>query len=273
MTEFLRNFGDVTLNVADEGHGPTIVMLHGWSYDLHLWDALAARLVEDHWRVVRIDLRGHGRSPASGPYPFTQLCRDLEAVLDTLLTDRPVLLGLSLGGFLTMRYAIDHPDAVRAIVLADTWTTPILSDTEMAHSLPGSDQGPAALAAWWNNRYGGPAAVAADPVKLAARARFTRLNADGLRHAITACAGREPVTVEELREIRAPALVIAGENDRVFSPRMHGELADAIPHSRLSIIPGAGHISVADEPEEFTGLVTTFLSELPGVPAHEEEQP
>lgn len=269
MTGSLRTFGDVTLNVADQGAGPAIVLLHGWSYDLHLWDALASRLLEAGWRVIRLDLRGHGRSPAAGPYPFARLSRDLEAVLAELTEHPPVLLGLSLGGFLTMRHAIDHPQAVRGIVLADTWTTPIPSDAEMAASLPDSAQGPQALAQWWSDRRGGAATVSSDPALLAARDRFAQRNADGLRHAIAACAEREPVTEAELSSITAPTLLIAGEQERLFTPAMHAAMAAAIPDSQLHVIPGAGHISVADAPEEFIRVVLAFLAALPS-PDHEE---
>lgn len=263
MSEDLATFNGVRLNVADEGHGPTIVLLHGWSYDLHLWDYLSSRLLEAGWRVVRVDLRGHGRSPADGPYPFTQLSRDLEEVLAVRAPDRPVLLGLSLGGFLTMRFAIDHPDAVAGIVLADTWTTAIPSDTEMAETLPASSDGAAALAQWWTARRGGDQFVAADRDLVAARDRFAGLNADGLRHAIAACAGRETVTSEELARVTAPALVIAGERDRMFTPQMHASIAATIPDGSLHIIPDAGHISVTDAPEEFTRHVLAFVTSLP----------
>ncbi|WP_156252338.1 alpha/beta fold hydrolase [Pseudactinotalea terrae] len=269
MTGSLRRFGDVTLNVADEGDGAPIVLLHGWSYDLHLWDTLTPRLLEEGWRVIRVDLRGHGRSPAAGPYSFTQLSHDVEAVLAEMTAQRPVLLGLSLGGFLSMRHAIEHPTVIRGVVLADTWTTPIPSDAEMAATLPESARDPAALAQWWSDRRGGDAVVAADPTLRAARDRFAQLDADGLRHAIAACAEREPVTEVELASIMVPALVIAGEHDRLFTPSMHASMAEAIPDARLHVIPDAGHISVSDAPDEFIRAVLAFLAALPS-PDQEE---
>lgn len=261
MTLTLRKFRGTDLNILDEGDGPAIVLLHGWSYDLHLWDALSAALVAAGWRVVRMDLRGHGGSPVQGPYPFVALSGDLEAVIGELELDRPVILGLSLGGFLAMRYAIDHPDGVRGVVLADTWTTPISLDTAHAQSLPTTADGPDALWTWWLERNGGGQALQ-DPAKKAAGERLSRQNADGLRHAIAACASRQPVELDELGTIQAPVLVLAGENDRLFSPAMHQEISDAIANSRLHIIAGAGHISVADAPAEFTGAVTQFLTEI-----------
>lgn len=252
------------LNILDEGSGPALVLIHGWTADLHFWDDLAPRLVADGWRVIRFDLRGHGRSPVQGPYPFTALCADLASLLIDFGLDCPVLAGLSLGGFLSMIHAVEHPGTLRAIVLADTWTGPVPLDADICATLPDSAAGPAALANWWaERRGGGAAAVARDPALSAKRDRFAALSADGLRHAIEACLGRESVHAK-LGRIDVPTLVIAGENDHVFSPAMHAEMAQAIEGAQLVVIPGAGHHAATDAPEAFAIAVREFLSVLPG---------
>jgi pimeloyl-ACP methyl ester carboxylesterase len=246
------------LNVLDEGDGPAVVLMHGWSYDLHLWDALVPRLHSIGLRTVRFDHRGHGGSPSTGPYPFDDLVADLAGLTEVLELERPALCGLSLGGFVAMQYAAEHPPAVPALVLADTCPHPIPQDAEMAATIPGTDDGPQALAAWWDARH--PVTPATDPVAhRVRRERFLRNDADGLSRAIAACAGRADVTAR-LASIASPTLVVCGENDAFFPPSLHADLAAAIPAAVLAVIPEAGHIACADRPREFNDTVTDFLS-------------
>jgi len=257
--ERLVHTRSATLNVLDEGAGPVIVLMHGWSYDLHLWDRVVPRLHALGLRTVRFDHRGHGRSSTTPPYPFDDLVADLAALVEAMELERPALCGLSLGGFVAMQYAFEHPEDVSALVLADTCPRPIPQDAEMARTIPGSVEGPAALAAWWDS--GHPLAPGTDPAARAARReRFVASNdADGLRHAIAACAARRDVT-GQLAGITAPALVVCGSDDVFFPPSLHADLAAGIPGAELVVISEAGHISCADRPEEFTATVSDFLS-------------
>ena len=265
----MRLSNGTVLNVVDEGSGAPIVLMHGWTADVHFWDDLAPRLVADGWRVVRFDLRGHGRSPVRGPYRFEELSADLASLISDLGLEAPVLAGLSLGGFLSMIHAIENPGTLRAVVLADTWTAPVPSDDEICATLPREDAGPEALARWWTERRGGgAAAVAKDPVLAARRDRFAGLSAAGIRHAIEACAGR-PSVHDRLGRIDVPALVIAGEDEQVFSPAMHAEMAARIPGGQLMVIRGAGHHSATDAPAEFAAIVRGFLTGLPYRPTGE----
>ncbi len=261
------------LNVVDEGDGAPIVLMHGWTADVHFWDDLAPRLVADGWRVIRYDLRGHGRSPVRGPYDFEELSADLECLIAELQLERPVLAGLSLGGFLSMIHAIRHPGTLRAVVLADTWTGPVPSDAEICETLPDVDSGPQELARWWAERRGGGAtAVERDPALSAKRDRFASLSAAGIRHAIEACRDRASVH-DGLGAIDVPALVIAGEDEQVFLPAMHADMAARIPHGQLMVIRGAGHHSATDAPEDFAAIVRGFLTGLRHPPGEGREFP
>lgn len=251
----LVDLGRVRLNVRDEGAGPAVVLMHGWSYDLGLWDGLAPELVAAGLRTVRYDQRGHGGSPTTPPYRFDELVDDLAALIAELGLQQPILCGLSLGGFVAMQYAADHPEAVAAVVLADTCPHPIPQDARMAQTIPATADGTAALGRWWDADH----PPAADRVAHARRReRFLRNDSDGLRHAIAACAGRPPVT-DRLGRITAPTLVICGEHDLFFPPGLHADLTGAIPGARLTVLEGAGHISCQDRPAEFNRAVLGFL--------------
>ncbi len=258
MSEHLVRTASAVLNLLDEGTGPPVVLMHGWSYDLHLWDQLAPELQRCGLRTVRYDHRGHGESPTTGPYPFDDLVSDLAALIDALSLDRPALCGLSLGGFVGMQYAIEHPGSVPALVLADTCPHPIQQDAEMAATIPAAADGRAVLAAWWDAGHPVADGTSTEAHRLR-RDRFMRNDADGLAHAIAACAGRTAVT-DLLGQIAAPTLVVCGENDAFFTPALHADLAARIPGAHAVVIPGAGHISCIDQPEEFNSIVTHFLT-------------
>lgn len=258
-TGTLIELAHASLHVVDEGSGPPVVFMHGWSYDHHLWDEVAPAVTAMDRRAIRFDQRGHGRSPVTAPFPFEVLVEDLDELLSTLAIDRPVLCGLSLGGFVAMGYAISRPKAVAGLILADTCSRPIARDREMAETIPGTAAGVQALSQWWEA--GRPVTQDRDAFEQK-RTRFLRNSADGLRNAIAACAGRSPVT-DRLGEIKAPTLVVVGENDQFFSPAMHADLAAQIPDARLTVLPEAGHISCLDQPAAFITAVTDFLSTIP----------
>lgn len=261
MSERMVRLPSTDLNIADDGTGTPVVFLHGWSYDLHLWDEVVPPVLDAGFRAIRVDQRGHGRSPVNGPYAFEALVDDLEELVDELALENPILCGLSLGGFVAMGHGIAHPGRARGLVLADTCSHPIARDSEMADTIPSTDQGRQALADWWEIGRTIPQEVAAHAAFDVQRERFADNSADGLKHAIEACARRSPVT-ESLSRITAPTLVIAGEHDQFFSPQMHVEMAAAIPGATFSAIPGAGHISCRDKPAVFTQLMLAFLGRI-----------
>src|SRR5918911_1083992 len=97
-----------------EGRGPAVVLIHGGLVDSRLWDAQMKPLSK-HFRVVRYDIRGYGRSPApTGEYwPH----EDLRALLDYLKIGRATIVGLSLGGIVAADFALEYPDRVDRLVL------------------------------------------------------------------------------------------------------------------------------------------------------------
>ncbi|HJL90220.1 MAG TPA: alpha/beta fold hydrolase, partial [Acidimicrobiales bacterium] len=99
------------------GDGPSLVFTHGWANNRSVWTPIADDLAGDH-SVTTWDLRGHGESdsPPPGNYSRQHALGDMNAVVDD--TDRPaVLIGHSLGGYLSLAYALEHPDEVSALVL------------------------------------------------------------------------------------------------------------------------------------------------------------
>jgi pimeloyl-ACP methyl ester carboxylesterase len=124
-TTFERNLmpvvdlDDVRLFYTDEGSGPPVLLVHGWSCDSHDWSWQIPALTADH-RVLAVDLRGHGRSsvPADGYEPRV-FARDLAGLLERLDVGPVLAVGHSLGGAVVTTLAVEHPELVAAVVAVD----------------------------------------------------------------------------------------------------------------------------------------------------------
>src|SRR5580658_1889849 len=110
----------IQIDYADSGgHGPAVVLSHGYLMDASMFDAQVAALAPEY-RVITWDQRGHGGTPAPGPFSYWDSARDALALLDHLEVEQAVLGGMSQGGFLSLRAALLAPQRVRGLVLIDT---------------------------------------------------------------------------------------------------------------------------------------------------------
>ena len=112
----------VKIYYEDHGHGPPILLSHGYSATCRMWNEQIAALVARH-RVIVWDMRGHGESddpddPAA--YSEALTVEDMAALLRRCRIDRAVIGGLSLGGYMSLAFHLAHPEMVRALMLFDT---------------------------------------------------------------------------------------------------------------------------------------------------------
>ena len=111
---------DIDVHCEDEGEGTPVVLVHGLGNDLHLWDGICGALVQHH-RVIRYDVRGFGASDKPpGPYTMPQFAADLGGILDGLGIESAHVMGLSMGGVIAQRFALDFPGRARSLVLVST---------------------------------------------------------------------------------------------------------------------------------------------------------
>ena len=202
---------------------PPLVLLHALGEASPDWAPLAEALASS-WRVYAPDLRGHGESDWAGPYTIEQLTADLAAYVDALGLDRVALGGHSLGGAPAYLYAARHPGRVARLVLEEP--------------APPWPREPRVL-----TRPGGPLPFDWDVTALSNE--FTEPRVSSWR--------------DSLRQIQAPALIVAGgPASHIEQSRLAG-MAALIPGCELVTIP-AGHLVHAAAPAEFTRIVTGFLS-------------
>jgi 3-oxoadipate enol-lactonase len=247
----------VRIHYAMDGGGQTILLLHPVGLDLTCWGAQVEALAPD-FRVLRVDQRGHGGSDVAPPYTLTQFAEDVHALLRHLQFAPAHTLGLSLGGMVAQVLALDHPEDVRSLVLADT------NSTLSAEARPAMvERGEAAkrggmaavidptLARWFTSGFMG------SPVVARCRERLLTDNVEGWAGGWQAIS--ELDTHPRLKEIRVPTLVITGEGD-VSAPVSRAEaMAGAIPGARLHVVPGAPHMAPLEQPALFNAAVLAFL--------------
>lgn len=211
--------------------GPTghpVVATTGWANDRHIWSSMVDDLAANH-AVTTWDLRGHGDSetPAPGEYTRAHALGDLTAVLDH--AGRPaVLMGHSLGGYLSLAHAVNHPDEVAGLVLVATG--------------PGFRK--AEAREQWN------ASVRASMEKLDLPAGADELSMHTDAHVI-----------DHLADIEVPVLVLLGEHDARFAASASLFERDLNVRETV-VVPDTGHMVHVKTPTECAAAVRRFLAGL-----------
>ena len=274
MTVRRIDVGGVTLVFAEAGEGGRpLLLVHGFTGGKEDFTELVPALAEDGWHVVAPDLRGHGASDAPAgqeAYDLRFFVADVVGLADALGWDRFALAGHSLGGAVAQRLALDHPERVTQLVLMSTFHGPLAIDpalVELGVAIVSSG-GMAALNAALAARRAG------DPAAQAARDRMERTRpgygewADGKLEACSAdmwlaLAPRFPIwpdTLEDVRRLTVPTLVVYGSEDETMSAPCDA-LASAIPGARLVVVEGARHSPQVEAPAVTLSALRTFLSE------------
>jgi 3-oxoadipate enol-lactonase len=246
--------------VTGREDGPVVVLSNSLGSTYHMWDAQLAAL-EERFRVVRYDTRGHGVSPVpDGPYSIDDLADDLVDLLDRLGIGRAHLVGLSLGGMTAMRVAARNPDRVDRLALLCTGAAlpPASAWTDRAATVRAG--GSAAVAKAVVERWFTPEFLAAHPdVREAHEAMVAATPAEGYAGCCEAIAALD--MRDDLAYIKAPTLAIAGADDPATPPATLEEIAASVPDSRLLVVPRAAHLANAERPDIITPALINHLEQ------------
>ena len=239
----------------------TITILGGLTMSTVAW-AMQVRDFSPHFRVLLLDLRGQGQTgrTAEEKYPLARQADDLARVLDKLGIARTHLFGLSYGGIVAQYFALQHPQRLGRLVLADTvaWSDEVM---RALHD--------AAVMAW---DAGGTPLRFRVMLPFTFGANFLRTAAPVIPMLQTASeavpwSGTKAMMVgvldhdlrERLKDIRAETLLIFGEED-LFTPLHHARrLREGIPGAVLRVIPGVGHAAPLEDPAAVDRLALAFF--------------
>jgi pimeloyl-ACP methyl ester carboxylesterase len=237
-----------------------VVFIHGLGGDHRMW-LYQVPVFCRHHPTITLDLRGHGQSTRpNADFTMADMARDVVRLLRALGVERAHLIGLSLGGMVVQQLALDYPLAGASLVLADTLCgTPAEFREVMRAALQFIETNSMATVA--EARITNAFTDRVDPVMRGYFIDEVARN-DKAAYVRAAHAAFGFAVCERLGEIRAPTLVVVGDEDRVTPPMLSETIASRIPGARLARIAGAGHISNIEYAGEFNRVVLEFLESV-----------
>ncbi len=259
----------IELNYEVHGEGYPLVLAHGFTASLEMWADQVPELGK-RYRVVVYDSRGHGASEVPRDmeeYRLEHYVEDQRALMDHLEIEEAYVGGLSMGGMIAMRFALEYRERVRALLLCDTAaeTGPERQTFETLYNGAGEqavrEQGVGAVM-----RRGFEALVRALPVpdELPPGVQrhlesLDRMSPDGFLGGAKALRGQESV-LERLREIGVPTLIVAAEWDPLLAAGR--EMQERIEGNQFVLIKGSTHGTCVWRPEAFNRAVLDFLTKV-----------
>jgi 3-oxoadipate enol-lactonase len=249
-------------DLAGPQGAPTVCFTHSLNSDGGMWVEQLVPLLAAGYRVLRLDMRGHGGSaPVDGDYTMDALAADVKGALDVLGIAKVHYIGLSIGGMIGQGFALAYPERLASLTLCDTQpSTP-----------PGS------TAAWDERKEvvrktGGLAALADGTMERWFTDEFRKVNPVRWREIRDTISGTTPAGflgcataiqnfdyLDRLPTIRAPTLVICGDEDPGTPPDRNQLIAAKIPGGRYEGIAKSRHLPNVERPEPFNRVMMGFL--------------
>ena len=248
------------LHVEEEGAGDPVVLIHGLTLDLRMWEPQIGPLAQ-HYRVIRYDMRGFGKSSDSAGVPYRDRV-DLEALLDALNIRAAHVVGLSRGGRVALDFAVHYPNRLRGLVLMDTAvrlggaTSGDSSQAFRERATQLAQEGRMAEAAeeWLRGPiWHGPDGHVNPLAEKLVREYFATHTWDSRPHKVE-------FTEQDLPRLNMRTLVIVGEQDVPEFQASARMVAESVPGCEFVTIPEAGHIANLDNPQAVNRALLRFLA-------------
>lgn len=247
--------GQLVSYVDHGGAGPAVVLLHSFLMDVSMWAPQVAQF-GDGYRLIAVDERGHGDTPADAPFDHWDVARDTLAVLDGLDIPRAAVVGTSQGGFVALRMALLAPERVTALALLGT-----SGETEDEQIAAAYHQ----LAEVWIAQ--GPETVIEAVAKICLgdydasdwTPKWSEVEPERLRLIMNALVGREGI-LDRAPQITVPALVLHGTADLAYPVAKAEALTAALPKAELVTIDGGAHFLSLTHAADVNPHLRSFLS-------------
>jgi 3-oxoadipate enol-lactonase len=247
----------IRLRFRDEGRGPAVLLVHGWTLDLEMWDP-QVRALRDEFRLIRLDRRGHGLS--SGIPAAERDSEDLAALCKHLGLSRVALCGMSQGVRAVLGFAAAAPGQVNALILDGPPTLESDPDPEVPldqYARLVRTHGVEAFRREWARHPLMQLRTRNAEARALLAAMIARYRGDDLGHLASRATRGARVRLESLS---APTLVLSGECDLASRKRAARELMARVSGAELAEIPGAGHLPNLDSPDAYNRLCREFLT-------------
>jgi 3-oxoadipate enol-lactonase len=253
---------NIEIAYHDDGSGSAVVLIHGYPFNRTMW-AEQTSLLKNQYRVVALDLRGHGESQSStGASTMKLMAEDVAGLMDDLQIEHAVVGGLSMGGYVTLAFYQLFPERVDKLLLADTRAQ---ADTEEGKATRAEQaqkilaEGMAGIVDAMLPKLLSPETVSKRPeVVKRVRDMMLHTNPEGAAAALRGMAEREDQT-DRLSQINVPTLIVVGREDPITPPADSEKMHQLISGSKLVVIENASHVSNIEQPDQFNRALIEFL--------------
>ena len=256
---------NVSYNDYGPDNAPVVFFIHGFPFDKSMWDKQVEAL-QDHYRVISYDIRGHGKSD-SGKEDFSieLFVSDLIGLMDALSIEKAVLCGLSLGGYIALCAIETHPDRFEALILSDTQCiadTPEAKQKRMTAIKNIKEYGVEQYADESLKNLFAPSSVQTKSTEIAAvRKMITKTSKNTLCNTLQALSIRKE-TCSKLPDIVVPVLIMVGKEDKITPPTAARLMHERIQGSTLCILEDASHLSNMENPQKFNFQLNKFMHQF-----------
>lgn len=251
---------EMNYELSKEKDAPVVVLSHSLACSMVMWQP-QLEVLESHFRVLRYDMRGHGKSEANeGAYTLEQLAADVIGLLDALELDRVHFVGLSIGGMIGQCLALNYADRLQTLALCDTAAIipeeakPLFEERIRR----ARDQGMEALVEetlerWFTQPY----LKQNSPEVERIRNQILATPVAGFIGCSKAILGLN--YVERLSQIKLPTLIIVGEDDPGTPVAASEAIHKRIQNSKLVVLPSAAHLCNIEQTDAFNAALLPFL--------------
>lgn len=258
---------DVEIHYEEQGSGEPVLLLTGLGGAGAAWEPQVP-LFARHFRTIVPDHRGTGRSTGTADgQTIARHAQDMAGLLEALDALPAHVVGWSTGGAIGMAMALDHPQAVRSLVLTATWgraDPPFTRQFQLRRRIL-RELGQDAAAQQTTLLLHSPAYVREHWPELRRREGLLAAGAPAVEIQL---ARIDMVLAHDLLDrvgaIERPATIVVGELDAITPPHLSEELHRHLPHAELHVVPGAGHAVFVERPDEYFAVAGRFLLELRG---------
>jgi len=258
------NISGQTISYEERGRGLPLVLVHGFPLDNRIWEAQLSAL-SDKYRVIAPDLPGFGKSQPPKPFTMESLADSLHAFLSQIKALPFALAGLSMGGYMSFAYERKYPTDLKALILVDTKAEADTPDGKTGRNKmieTARTSGSPAIAAAMMPKMLSPQSLQSRPQLVQqVKTIMEACPAQTIEYALAAMRDRNDFR-DCCPSVAIPTLIIVGDADAITPPAVAESMNKSIPHSKLNLIKGAGHLSTMEQPEQVNQAMRQFLAAL-----------
>lgn len=252
----------LTVNEFGNKENTPIVFIHGFPFDYEMWEYQVEALHGEYYCVV-YDIRGLGKSyVGDGQYTMEAYVDDLFSVIDYLKLEKPVLCGLSMGGYIALRAAEKKQKDLGGLILCDTRAEADDDKGKVGRAQKINQINVEGLGKVVDDMF--PNLFAEETIKEKAdlynsvKERSKSYSPLGVKGALFAMLSRTS-TKTFLKKIKLPTLLLSGSFDKLTPPQLMREMHERIKDSEFGIVPRAGHLSPIENPDFVNDMIRGFL--------------